>query len=112
MANQSLKSTPLFLTIDSRAILNIADFRINPVSLGVVRDVSRRLFTRGVLIASPLSLYPYCQLPSFLPIVSLMEAFITSTGRASRSGGSSFASSSRSTGKAPAVPKKPKKRAR
>ena len=40
-----------------------------------------------------------------------MEAFIILTGQASRNGGSSFISSSRSIGKAPTVPKKPKKQA-
>ena len=92
--------------------LHIANFQIDPASLGVVRDVSRRPFTRSVLIASPLSLYPYCQLPLFLPIISLIEAFITSTSQASHSRGNSFTSSSCSIGKAPAVPKKPKKQAR
>ena len=82
------------------------------MSLRVVRDILRYLYTRSVLIGSPLSLYPYCQLPLFLPIVSLIEAFVTLTGQALRSRGSSFISSSRSIGKAPAIPKKPKKQAR
>ena len=54
---------------------------------------------------SHLLLYPYCQLPLFLPIVNLMEAFV-STSQLSRNGGSSLAGSSCSAGKAPAVPKK------
>ena len=52
-----------------------------------------------------LLLYPYCQLPLFLPIINLIEAFV-STSQLSRSGGSSLADSSYSIGKTPAVPKK------
>ena len=76
MANQSLKSTPLFLTIDSRAILNIADFRINLVSLRVVRDISRRPFTRGVLIALPI--YMRCPYRVALIALSLLPTALIS----------------------------------
>ena len=51
---------------------------------------------RVTLIAFPL-------LPLYLPIVYLMEGFTIPTGRSSRRVGSSFVSSSRTTGKAPAV---------
>jgi hypothetical protein len=54
---------------------------------------------RVALIAFPL-------LPLYLPIVYLMEGFTVSTSRSSRRVGSSFASSSRTTGKAPAVSQK------
>ena len=55
------------------------------------------------LIALRSLLYPYCQLPLFLPIINLIEV---STGQSSRNRGSSLIDSSRSAGKAPAVPKK------
>ena len=45
-------------------------------------------------------------LPSFLPIANSTEAFVVSTGRSLRRGKSSLASSSHSTGKAPAAAQK------
>ena len=48
--------------------------------------------------------YPHC--PHFLPVTNLVEGFIISTGRSLRRGRGSLASSSRSTGKAPATSQK------
>ena len=75
------------------------------VELGVVRRLFLRvLFLRFIFFLRYLAALSL--LPSFLPIANLMEGFVASTGRSLRRGRGSFASSSRSTGKAPAASQK------
>ena len=52
------------------------------------------------------TLIAFSLLPLYLPIVNLIEGFIVSTGQLSRKVGSSFASSSYTIGKAPAISQK------
>jgi len=90
-----------------RVVLTVSTSPRRPYRVVLIASSLSRRPHRVVLIALPLLLFIYCPYCSILSILLFsIESFVTITDRASRRGGSSYASSSRARGKAPAVPQK------